>query len=165
MTKLILGVAAALALAVPACASAGTTIIEPPGSHYPYQRWVAETPVQTPPGEVSIVEHTDQPGDCTEAAVACTDGQTIWLWVAIGADRWDFMHELGHVLALRTGAASFYDERFADIYARCATMKVIRFSEWYGVGEGRMWGGLLVYWCRELGSQHSYPQTPRLRRH
>jgi hypothetical protein len=131
-----------------AATPAGTTIIEPPGSHYRYQRWVEEARVPTPPGTIAVVEHTDQPGDCDVLSLACTDGHTIWFYAGV-ADRWSFMHELGHIAALRTGAAPFEDERFADIYASCAFYKIIP-RDWYPVSGGDLTGRRLRPWCQGI---------------
>lgn len=90
----------------PASAAAHTTIIEPIGSHFPYQRWVDESAVPTPDVSMEVIEEPAGVG-CPSLAKevigqfpACTDTHKhIW----IGAEEIEgvhpreiFMHEVGH---------------------------------------------------------------------
>jgi hypothetical protein len=100
MTKKILVLlVAALLIWVPA-AEAHTTIIEPLGSHFPYQRWIDESLVPTPEEIVPLIE-TPQPCGLPETA-ACTSGPGAPPEIQIaprqpeGNQRSDFLHEVGH---------------------------------------------------------------------
>jgi len=140
-----------LALGALASSSAAqTTIVEPEGSHFPYQRWVDQAEVPTPDATITVVETSAKegcPGSATYA-VACTapTEQTIWLApdVLIGwQPRLTFLHEIGHNVdadLLTSWMRSRFlailkllgawgdessqpyppDERFADVYAECA---------------------------------------------
>ncbi len=102
MTKSILGVLAALVLAAPGAAEAHTTIIEPVGSHFPYQRWVNEAAVPTPSVTLTVVEEPC-PGE-EDLDVACTIPEEATIWMdprrVIGRHGWwareVFYHEMGH---------------------------------------------------------------------
>lgn len=94
MTFIRLLVSLAALVVFPAVAQARTTIIEPPGSHFPYQQWVDEAKVPTPEVTLTVIE--DASG-CEGEGSACTaeGAATIWadpLW----SKRWDFLHEIGH---------------------------------------------------------------------
>ena len=102
MTRKIL-LTALIALVVPAAAQAHTTIIEPGGSHFPYQRWADESKIPTPDASLTVVE-TDAAHGCPGRElnyVACTAPWENVIWLApeaIAGDkpRLTFLHELGH---------------------------------------------------------------------
>lgn len=116
-------------------AQAHTTIVS---SNPIYQQWVDEAKVPTPNVTLTVIEEacTDLPGGDT--AEACTaPGGTIW---ALGVDRKDFLHEVGHnadYYTLPQWARDRFrllihdprewradpngpNEKFASTYARCA---------------------------------------------
>ena len=104
MTKWILAAFLA-ALIFPATGTAQTTIIEPSGSHFPYQRWIDESKVPTPDVTIEVIE--EEPGDGCPADhgpfgyMACTSPSEHKIWIAasqlIGYDpRETFLHEIGH---------------------------------------------------------------------
>ncbi len=103
MTRRILGLAVA-ALAVSASvASAHTTVIEPEGSHFPYQGWVDEAAVPTPNLQVTVIEEPCPTLPRVEACTALTSpgGVTTWISPAtftrgLGWPPLFFYHELGH---------------------------------------------------------------------
>jgi len=87
----------ALAL-FPAAAQAHTTIIEPVGSHFPYQQWVDEARVPTPEMVIVVIEGDDA---CLEQNGGCTAPDEGAIWVEpsriVGRrPRAMFLHELGH---------------------------------------------------------------------
>lgn len=83
--------------------ASAVTIIEPPGSHFPYQQWADEAKMPTPDATLEVVETGAEHGcpgrDLNYAG--CTSPQTGMIWVApeafaaIGPRR-TFWHELGH---------------------------------------------------------------------
>lgn len=91
-------------LAMPlAAASAHTTIIEPPGSHFPYQRWVEEAKEPTPDITLTIIETNGADG-CPVRALdyaACTSPSEGIIWISPEDasrvfPRQLFYHEIGH---------------------------------------------------------------------
>lgn len=144
MTRKILG-AVLLAFALSAGTAQGdTTILEPIGSKFPYQQWVAGAHVPTPDVTVSLVE-----APCPElpSALGCTDGSTIWIAPSGVEEHWrpreTLYHEIGHLFDMAyltpqlrhsfralvkangpwfTSSHSSSDpgEKFAEDYAACA---------------------------------------------
>ena len=108
MTKWILGVLLSALLAVPAVASAGTTIIEPEGSYHPYQRWIDHALAPTPEITIKVVEQWPPCGDYEVGGfgpLACTyyrpppqlsEIDLGWKESAFWA-KGSFFHELGHL--------------------------------------------------------------------
>jgi hypothetical protein len=95
--KTLIAVAAIIgSLTIVSTAAAQTTIVEPVGSHFPYQRWADEAKVPTPPELVSVYE---EQGPCADA-LGCAERNAIYFphvailgeFVAEGL----FDHELGH---------------------------------------------------------------------
>jgi hypothetical protein len=126
-----------------ASASATTTIIEPPGSHFPYQRWVDEAKVPTPAGSIPVIESTLE---CGVPDLGCTDGATIWVDMVGG--KATFLHELGHVFAFQhPELAAFENERFADSYSLCARLHRIA-PAWNYLNDGGIRGSRLRKICR-----------------
>jgi len=86
-------------------AQAQTTVVEPVGSHFPYQRWIDESEVPTPDVTVSVIE-TEPGNGCpgderTTNIEACTIIPERVIWVAVpdqpnATPRAAFMHEIGH---------------------------------------------------------------------
>lgn len=135
LSRLLVGLAC---LAVfPGVAQAHTTIVEPVGSHFPYQQWVDEAKVPTP-NVTLTVEEEGCPG---AEAPACTEPGAYTIWDAAEyKPRKVFYHELGHnfdyyVLpewarvrfSRLTGNSRDWsadpsgpNEMFAEAYARCA---------------------------------------------
>jgi hypothetical protein len=122
----------------PAAAKAHTTIIEPPESQFPYQQWVDEAKVPTPPGAVEVVE-TDLPCGYAHTAGCVNNGSIELAPPGPGEHEQElFDHELGHVfdrailtskwrtrfaaLVGRPGDPWFpnVEEAFADTYSLCA---------------------------------------------
>ena len=100
MTKRMV-LTALVALAVPTAAQAHTTIIEPEGSHFPYQQWVDEAKVPTPDITLTLIEAPCPEED--EVFYACMGRaeQTIWVNLEMMGrrDAWPraiFYHEIGH---------------------------------------------------------------------
>lgn len=123
MTKWILGLLAAAAIWVPA-AQAQTTVIEPVGSHFPYQRWIDEAQVPTPDVTVEVIETAPGNGcpvdQRTTKIEACTVLSERKIWVAVpdvpGArPRHAFMHEVGHYFD-DEDLTEWGRERFDSIY-------------------------------------------------
>lgn len=146
----VLALAAVLTVLLGGSAQASTVIVAE-GAALPYQQWVDEAKVPTPAGVLMVIEHTDQPGDCNELALACTDGETIWVSTWIPGLKKTFMHELGHVFAYQhPELAAFEDERFADIYSLCARLARIDPQWAYSAGEGLVPGFRLRRLCYEI---------------
>ncbi len=102
-TAALLALLASLVLA--ATAHGATVIVEPSGSHLPYQRWVDEAKVPTPDLSITVIEGAPgQPGwACTTGydysdpmACAVPSERTIYVDPE-GFDRWSFEHEIGHL--------------------------------------------------------------------
>jgi hypothetical protein len=126
-------------------AQAHTTIIEPTGSHHPYQQWVDEARVPTPAGTITVVESTL---DCGEPDLGCTDGTTIW--VEWPANRFTFLHELGHLFAFQhPELAAFTSERFANSYSLCARLTRIA-PGWNYLNDEGMRGSRLQKICEAI---------------
>lgn len=117
-----LGLALVLFGLVASSASADTTIACDPCS-YPYQQWVDEARVPTPDRTVPVTEAEDLTMSCGSPALACTDGNTVWIESWAFSHKPSFLHELGHIFALEHPAlAAFTDERFAFAYSLCARL-------------------------------------------
>jgi hypothetical protein len=152
MTKLILRASRIAALGIvlagllAGTAQAQTTIIEPMGSHFPYQRWTEEARVPTPTLTVTLLETTT---GCEEA-LGCAGPEEIELMAPIAGEA-TFFHELGHVTAYHfPELAPFEDEQFADAYSLCARVRRVN-REWeYTVGGKLMPGSVLESWCRRI---------------
>jgi hypothetical protein len=130
-------------------ASAYTTIIEPMGSHFPYQRWVAEAKVPTPAGTVTVTEDIS---GCGEVDLGCTDGTTIWVDLVGG--RFTFLHELGHIFAFQhPELAPFGNERFANSYSLCASLPRIA-PGWNYLNDGGMRGSRLQKICAAIRQEN-----------
>ncbi len=151
MKRLLIALAAILALGV-STAQAQTTIIAPPNASYPYQQWVDRAKVPTPNRSVQVVESSEP---CSEPSLGCTDGSTIWIMVWPGEPVvMTLYHELGHVFAFEHPDFRHYeDERFADIYARCALSRRIWPRVLYSAGEGVIRGVGLQRQCRQIIQQ------------
>lgn len=98
MRRVALILVLALTLAGASEAGAHTTIIEPPGSHYPYQQWVDEARVPTPNATITLFE--DESG-CAGQGIRCTAQGAFAIWLTPWIDDWRmvrraFLHELGH---------------------------------------------------------------------
>lgn len=141
MTKWIVGLGlAALAFCSPP-AVARTTIIEPEGARYPYQRWVDEARVPTPAVTLSIVEEPCESID--DWAPACTRPGSYTIWMAASLrPRATLWHEVGHNFDYYTlpewarqrfatliaysgpwqGVPNDGSERFAQAYDTCAAL-------------------------------------------
>jgi hypothetical protein len=173
MTKLILSCAAAFLLIAPA-ADAATTIIEPVGSHFPYQRWIDESAVPTPDVTIEVIEYEGETG-CYDFAEACTAPSEDKVWMAATEDvgfypRHAFMHEIGHNFdadVMSEWARERFDalyglsgpwrgapgemtpsEWFAEAYAECSVKPYIAIPEWedsYGVV---VFGGQPIFFNR-----------------
>jgi hypothetical protein len=83
--------------------SARTTIIEPEGSHFPYQRWVDEAKVPTPDLMATVTEEPCPDAPAAEACTALTALGTVTIWINpstyAAGEGWPplfFYHELGH---------------------------------------------------------------------
>jgi hypothetical protein len=106
-----LGFFLALGLLLPAGAQAQTTIIAPPGSGFPYQRWVDEAAMPTPDLSISIIEG-DSEGEgwpCHVpyapkplAACAFVEQGTAYFDPLGGEPRFTLYHELGHFVDVAT---------------------------------------------------------------
>jgi hypothetical protein len=143
MTKRILAVATVLLVALPAAAQAYTTIIEPVGSHFPYQQWVDESEMPTPDATFTVIETSAEhgcPGRERDYA-ACTSPREHLIWIApaainpvFGYPRSTFYHELGHSedeLVLPEWARS----RFAGILGLVGPWRVIAEPQPYSPSE------------------------------
>jgi hypothetical protein len=155
MTKWILGLALAAALLLAPVAEAHTTIIEPMGSRFPYQRWIDESLVPTPDVTIEVIP-TELSHGCPsrEASYpACTSPElnTIWfdeaafaLFPATGGMRnvrHVFMHEIGHNFdqdVLPEWARGWFEEIYGlegpwstDVEPRSATAPNELFAEDY----------------------------------
>jgi hypothetical protein len=100
--SILLSVAVLLALAAPS-ASAHTTIIEPPGSHFPYQQWVDEAKMPTPDVTITVIETGASHGCPTRTLdyAACTTPSEGIIWLSPEAAARAFpreilWHEVGH---------------------------------------------------------------------
>jgi len=99
----VLAVSSVAFFAMAAAASAQTTVVEPIGSHLPYQRWVDESAVPTPDVTIEVIE-TEAGHGCPGRQfdyIACTAPWERKIWIdEAGAvsrrPREIFMHELGH---------------------------------------------------------------------
>lgn len=122
MTRFILAALAALALLAPAAADAHTTIIEPVGSHFPYQQWADEAKVPTPDVTLTVIE-TEGLHGCPgrdldyQACTAPAEGK-IWISpsaIQAGGAREIFYHEIGHNVDADV-LAPWMREHFMAIY-------------------------------------------------
>jgi hypothetical protein len=139
--KRLLCLAALALLAVLAVAPAAhaVTVVGADGAPLldPFQRWADRSAMPTVPGTVSV--HLDNVM-CGES-VACTTALPPTIWFGSGADRGDFLHELGHQFDYnvmndaaraafmriagidgpwRSGGPNPAYERFAEAYRMCA---------------------------------------------
>lgn len=146
-----------ISLAIASKASAQTTIIEPMGSHFPYQRWVDEAKVPTPPERLTVSELA---GPCTDA-LGCVDADTIYLpgviYLSAAELRKVFLHEMGHAFDDQVLTEADHEafeeiigehsewiwaddspespqEVFAESYSYCARRPIWRISGSVGVG-------------------------------
>lgn len=118
----VLGVVLALALC--GTAQAGTTIIEPVGSHLPYQRWIDESQVPTPDVTIEVFESGGVVG-CPPAQYhfqvrGCALLLENQIWIAVpevpdSHPREAFMHEIGHFFDA-DDMPEWARERFDAIY-------------------------------------------------
>ena len=84
MTRRILCLAVMLLGMGAQSAAAQTTIVEPAGSHFPYQRWIDEAKIPTPAINITL-EETSMPFGCpgrTTSYVACTTPSEGRIWIA-----------------------------------------------------------------------------------
>lgn len=147
-----------------ASASAHTTIIEPMGSHFPYQQWVDESKMPTPDVTITVIE-TEYGHGCPSREsdyVACTIPSEALIWIApaeVTKPREVFLHEVGHNVDarmpewMRVRYMAIMDfegvwsvqaepapitpsERFAASYSECAVKPYIPLAatRWLGVG-------------------------------
>jgi len=84
-------------------ASANTTVVEPEGSHFPYQRWVDEAKVPTPDLVATVIEEACPGAPKVEACTTLTAVGAVTIWVNpatyTAKEGWPplfFYHELGH---------------------------------------------------------------------
>lgn len=112
------------AVALPAVAHAETTIIEPMGSHFPYQRWIGESLVPTPDVTVEVIEQPLGEGCPSRHGpfgyVACTVLSEHRIWIAAGQiegfnPKETFLHEIGHYFAAED-TPEWARSRFYELY-------------------------------------------------
>lgn len=121
MKRIAVIVLVGLSAVFTSCAEAHTTIVEPPGSHFPYQQWVDESAMPTPDVTIEVIETGSDrgcPGQEMNYA-GCTDPEEGKIWLApedIGATfpRHFLYHELGHNVDADT-LPEWMRERFSEI--------------------------------------------------
>ena len=124
--------AAVLFLLAPGVSKAQTTIVEPTGSHFPYQRWVDEARMPTPNVTITL-EETGASHGCPRREqnyAGCTVPSENLMWLApetiAGVARHIFYHELGHNV----------DVDLLPEWMRWRFMAIMRLAgEWIGSGE------------------------------
>lgn len=93
----------ALCLAVCPGSASALTVVEPAGSHFPYQRWAEASKMPTPEATIEVIETGAEKG-CPNREMnfaGCTrpsEGK-VWLapeLIAGGYPRGTFYHEVGH---------------------------------------------------------------------
>jgi hypothetical protein len=152
---------ALLALAVFVPSAHGVTI-EAESASLPYQDWADASYVPTPTGTITVVGHTDQPGDCSAPALGCTDGSTIHIATWPSTARRTFLHELGHVFAYQhPELAAFDDEHFANSYSACARIsprKLRRRRQFpVSIGDAVIHSHRLSYTCQAIRAAATRP--------
>jgi hypothetical protein len=163
--------------AVGAGAQASTTIIEPVGSHFPYQRWIDESQMPTPDVTLEVIEQPPGQGCPSVPGVdACSvvAEDRVWIGAAdlIGNNpRETFMHEIGHYEdadVMPEWARERFDtlyglggpwllpgsgqmtagEWFAEAYAECAAKPYITLKEWNAVDRGPIYNARPIFEMR-----------------
>lgn len=145
---MILAFAALAACVTPDGARAEVTISPTAPGAAIYQGWVSEARVPSPDREITVIEEGETP--CV-FALACSNGETIWLAVPQAFDKATFYHELGQVFNF---AYLLHDPELQNQYLSLIGR---RQKEWGWESGGGTWSG--TEWFAD-----SYMQCARLSR-